>query len=133
MSFFVPFVAKGKSDFMEYLGMELSALTEKHAVHTAREISQQPDLWLEVWQGISEQRTELEEFMNVALRDSRRIILIISYNSRMRKLYGFLLLTASGPIYRRATTMSSYIMWVVCPSSVLEEYSSSLMKFTARA
>lgn len=60
---------------MEYLGMELPTLTEKHAVHTAREISQQPDLWLEVWQGISEQRAALEKFMNVALRDSRRIIL----------------------------------------------------------
>ena len=60
---------------MAYLGMDLSALTQKYAIHTAREISQQPDLWLSVWKGIDQQRPALEHFLQKAFSDSERIIL----------------------------------------------------------
>ena len=60
---------------MKYLGMELPVLKEKGAVHTAREISQQPELWQKVWKEIHRQKPGLEEFLNQALPDSRRIVL----------------------------------------------------------
>ena len=60
---------------MKYLGMETSVLTEKQAVHTAREISQQPDLWLNVWKEVSRQRQALEGFLEISLSQSKKIIL----------------------------------------------------------
>lgn len=60
---------------MTYLGMALSALEAKGAAHTAREISQQPDLWLKVWEGVRQHRPELKNFLDRALSRSERIIL----------------------------------------------------------
>lgn len=60
---------------MKYLGMELPALIEKGAIHTAREISQQPDLWQKVWKDVDGQQGSLRKFLRVALSDSKRIIL----------------------------------------------------------
>lgn len=60
---------------MEYLGMELSALERKGAVHTAREIAQQPDLWQKIWREVNDHRTGLRKFLGTALTDSKRVIL----------------------------------------------------------
>jgi tagatose-6-phosphate ketose/aldose isomerase len=60
---------------MTYLGMELSALDQKGAAHTAREISQQPELWQKIWQEIDAQKPALHHFMATALASSQRIIL----------------------------------------------------------
>lgn len=60
---------------MKYLGMDLSTLREKNAIHTAREISQQPDLWQEVWKEVDSRRPALKKFMSMALSDAKRIIL----------------------------------------------------------
>ena len=60
---------------MEYLGMGLPALEAKGAVHTAREIAQQPDLWQKIWHVVNDQRTGLHKFLGTALTDSRRVIL----------------------------------------------------------
>jgi tagatose-6-phosphate ketose/aldose isomerase len=60
---------------MKYLGMEMPALVEKGAVHTAREISQQPDLWQNIWSQVHDQRLRLEAFLRIALQNSKRIIL----------------------------------------------------------
>jgi tagatose-6-phosphate ketose/aldose isomerase len=65
----------GKHIFMKYLGLELPALIKSNAVHTAREISQQPDLWQTIWREMVKQRSGLEEFMDTALSHSTRIIL----------------------------------------------------------
>lgn len=60
---------------MKYLGVEVPALVEKGAVHTAKEISQQPDLWQNIWRQVYDQRPQLEAFLKVALKGSKRIIL----------------------------------------------------------
>lgn len=60
---------------MDYLGIGVPELTEKNAIHTAREISQQPDLWQRVWSNVDLQRQELQKFLDTALSDSKRIIL----------------------------------------------------------
>ena len=60
---------------MKYLGMELPALLESGAVHTAREISQQPELWQSVWTEVHRQKAGLQEFLGTALGKSRGIIL----------------------------------------------------------
>ena len=58
-----------------YLGMELSALEEKNAIHTAREITQQPDLWQNVWKEMNGHKPGLHKFLQTALSTSKRIIL----------------------------------------------------------
>lgn len=60
---------------MKYLGMDLSALEDRGAVHTAREIAQQPDLWQKVWKEVEGQRGGLDGFLRMALSKSKRIIL----------------------------------------------------------
>src|SRR5688572_30029432 len=60
---------------MTYLGMQLPELVEKGAVHTAREISQQPDLWQKVWQVVGENKTALDGFLRSVLPQTRRIIM----------------------------------------------------------
>lgn len=64
-----------KTDLMRYLGMELPALEAKGASHTAREISQQPDLWQLILKDVAQDRSELEQFLNVAFSKCKRIIL----------------------------------------------------------
>lgn len=60
---------------MNYLGMDLPVLIEKGAVHTAREISQQPDLWQNVWKEIYVNRQGIEKFLEAALPGVKRIII----------------------------------------------------------
>ncbi|MEX1240519.1 MAG: SIS domain-containing protein [Cyclobacteriaceae bacterium] len=55
--------------------MDLSALTEKGAVHTAKEISQQPELWQNVFHEVRREEPRLQRFLNTALEKSGRIIL----------------------------------------------------------
>lgn len=60
---------------MKYLGIESDELTKLGAIHTAIEITQQPALWLKIWQQISALRPLLSPFLAVALSHSQRIIL----------------------------------------------------------
>lgn len=60
---------------MKYLGIELPTLVEKGAAHTAREITQQPELWKEVWKEVRVHQPALQKFLKTALQDSKRIIL----------------------------------------------------------
>src|SRR5687768_957710 len=48
---------------MKYLGYGIEELTQKGAIHTAREISQQPALWKKIYQQIGEQRNDLIRFL----------------------------------------------------------------------
>ncbi|HEX8038619.1 MAG TPA: SIS domain-containing protein [Chryseosolibacter sp.] len=81
---------------MKYLGMELPALKVKGAIHTAREITQQPELWQAVWQEVRAHRAGLGQFLTVALKNSRRIILTGAGTS------AFIGLSLSG-LYQRKT------------------------------
>ncbi len=61
---------------MKYLGLDQQTLIKNGAIHTAREISQQPQLWEKIYESILLQQPELKEFLDVALTKSQRIILI---------------------------------------------------------
>lgn len=60
---------------MTYLGFDLPELESKGAVHTAREIGQQPELWQKVWERAAAEQDELQTFLDKAYARSRRIIL----------------------------------------------------------
>jgi tagatose-6-phosphate ketose/aldose isomerase len=60
---------------MKYLGMELPVLSQKGAVHTAREISQQPALWQAIWEAVRSNRNDLNRFLGASLPNVKRIIL----------------------------------------------------------
>jgi tagatose-6-phosphate ketose/aldose isomerase len=60
---------------MKYLGLDQRTLIEMGAIHTAKEISQQPQLWRKVYDGILFQQTAIQGFLNDALAQSERIIL----------------------------------------------------------
>lgn len=61
---------------MRYLGIEDTDLVSKGAILTAKEISQQPVLWQKVWNKIEDDRLPLQNFLNRALKESKRIILM---------------------------------------------------------
>lgn len=59
-----------------YLGIDISKLKENNAYHTAKEISQQPSVWVESIKNISKINNEIRQFKNKFLReDNLRIIL----------------------------------------------------------
>jgi len=60
---------------MKYLGFDQSALVKLGAVHTAREISQQPQLWKKIYDRVLQQQRQIQEFLDKALSSSGRIIL----------------------------------------------------------
>jgi len=88
---------------MQYLGVDLPALKSKGAVHTAREISQQPDLWQNVWEVVSENRRDLQKFLHLALSDTKRIIITGAGTS------AFIGLSLSGIIQRMTGVVTNAI------------------------
>src|SRR5687767_12896725 len=61
---------------MKYLGLDQPSLILMGALHTAKEISQQPQLWEKVYKSMLLQQRDLQGFLNMALDKSQRIILI---------------------------------------------------------
>jgi tagatose-6-phosphate ketose/aldose isomerase len=59
---------------MKYLDFPVDELTRLGAIHTAREISQQPVLWLKIWEEANARRPEIEKFFRTT-QSARRIIL----------------------------------------------------------
>src|SRR5687767_8912391 len=59
---------------MKYLGYGMEELTQKGAIHTAREISQQPALWKKIYQQIGTQKKNLVNFFETG-NQCQRIIL----------------------------------------------------------
>lgn len=58
------------------LGYELSKLEELNAIHTAKEIYQQPDIWLKVLHQISTRKEQIQEFIDrVFVHENLEIIL----------------------------------------------------------
>jgi len=88
---------------MKYLGIELPVLIEKGAVHTAREITQQPELWQEVWRGVYDRQADLHKFLSVALSASNRIILTGAGTS------AFIGLSLAGALQRRTGLITQAI------------------------
>lgn len=88
---------------MNYLGMELPVLESGGAIHTAREIAQQPELWQKVWKEVEGQRRELDGFLQVALSNARRIILTGAGTS------AFIGLSLRGTLQRRTGILTEAI------------------------
>lgn len=57
------------------LGFTLDELTIKGGIHTATEISQQPEIWGKVWSEMNEIRPSVNAFLQTALPAVKRIIL----------------------------------------------------------
>lgn len=55
-----------KSSSEKYLGLSISNLEAIGGEHTAKEISQQPSLWLKTWELLVNQQANLEAFLNEA-------------------------------------------------------------------
>jgi tagatose-6-phosphate ketose/aldose isomerase len=60
---------------MKYLGYDQQALVEMRAIHTAKEISQQPQVWKKVYDDILLKQPSIHEFLDKAFSVSERIIL----------------------------------------------------------
>lgn len=50
----------------QYLGLSIDELTTRGAIHTAREISQQPELWLKIWELVNSRKQALGSFLEQA-------------------------------------------------------------------
>lgn len=59
---------------MEYLGINTESLKDLGGLHTAREISQQPVLWLKIWNQIIAQKRELKDFLEKAKHVNKIIL-----------------------------------------------------------
>jgi tagatose-6-phosphate ketose/aldose isomerase len=59
---------------MKYLGLESKELTQKGAIHTAREISQQPLLWKKIYEQVKQQQNDIKDFFALT-KGIQRIIL----------------------------------------------------------
>ncbi len=64
-----------KTTAMKYLGVDSERLIEQGAIHTAREISQQPELWQSIWKKMQKSKPELESFLRRVLPDIKQIVL----------------------------------------------------------
>ena len=60
---------------MEYLGIERIALESTAAIHTANEIEQQPELWIEIFDDFKEKCNDLKRFISSDCGDINKIIL----------------------------------------------------------
>lgn len=60
---------------LSYLGMSMEELAAKGGLHTAAEISQQPEIWEKVWQEVKLLQPTIEKFLAQALPKVKRIIL----------------------------------------------------------
>lgn len=60
---------------MKYLGLEAAALERKGAVHTAREICQQPGLWQKIFNDVTFHQSAVNGFLKHAFANAQKIIL----------------------------------------------------------
>ena len=60
---------------MKYLGIGESELQKIGGIHTAREIQQQPNVWLKIYKQLKEDAREVEQFVKQAVGDVDEIIL----------------------------------------------------------
>lgn len=55
-----------EEESIKYLGIKLSKLEAEGSFHTAKEISQQPELWRNTWKLVAHQQSGIETFLNEA-------------------------------------------------------------------
>lgn len=79
---------------MKYLGIPIVELSGKGAINTAREISQQPELWLSVLNEVSKKRKEIKDFIDSAYDQVNKIVLTGAGTS------AFIGLSLKGVFYR---------------------------------
>ncbi|GJM29715.1 MAG: tagatose-6-phosphate ketose isomerase [Cyclobacteriaceae bacterium] len=60
---------------MRYLGIESKVLESSAAIHTAREIAQQPEVWIEILEDFKEKSNNLKSFISSNCVDINKIIL----------------------------------------------------------
>lgn len=60
----------------KYLGFYQDDLREKGALHTAREITQQPDLWLKTWGLVERRKDQLRAFLDNAFQHTSLSIIL---------------------------------------------------------
>ncbi|MGV3503173.1 MAG: SIS domain-containing protein [Adhaeribacter sp.] len=60
---------------MKHLGLDVQTLNEYGAFHTAKEISQQPEIWLQVWDMVYKNRSGITMFLDHVLPQAKRIVL----------------------------------------------------------
>ena len=60
---------------MKYLGISAAELSAKGAINTAKEISQQPEVWLSILNSIDKKRKEIKSFTDTAYRNINKIVL----------------------------------------------------------
>lgn len=60
---------------MSYLDLSEGLLLERGALHTAREISGQPELWLSTMEKFNRQSAAILSFLNTAIKESTQIVL----------------------------------------------------------
>ncbi len=60
---------------MNYLGMPSADLLQQGAIHTAKEISQQPELWKKIRDVFEQERVQVNNFFDQAVKNAERIIL----------------------------------------------------------
>ncbi len=60
---------------MRYLGIERNLLKSTAAIHTAKEIKQQPDLWIEIFDDFKKNCHDLKKFISSNCQDTNKIIL----------------------------------------------------------
>lgn len=91
----------------EYLCIKEKDLVSSGAVHTAREIAGQPDLWLKIWRLLKQESGEIEQFLSPILEDdSLNIILTGAGTSAFigEVLCGFLQRRLNKPVGAVSTT-----------------------------
>ena len=60
---------------MKYLDVEESILNKKGAIHTAREISGQPELWSNIYKKVFSENQKITTFLDEIFKDVKKIIL----------------------------------------------------------
>ena len=80
---------------MTYLGLDEATLEKRGAYHTAKEINQQPELWLQIYQMIIQQQSEIQDFLEHAYSRVDSIILTGAGSS------GFLSKTLESLFFRK--------------------------------
>lgn len=59
---------------MQHLGIKKDDLTSLGAINTAREIAQQPALWLKIWNKIAGEQQEIKKFVEIAKQADKVIL-----------------------------------------------------------
>ncbi len=115
---------------MTYLGLDQAALVERGAYHTAKEITQQPELWMEIYRMIVRRQNEIRDFLEHTYPSVDAIILTGAGSS------GFLSKTLEGLFFRKTGIPCRAILntdLVSHPHDYFHHQSSALLISFARS